>query len=235
MLIAPLPYSVPVIFLLAVIGAANGFLDVSGFTLLQRTVPNSVLTRVLGVTWGLAMGAVAIGSFVTPAVLSLIGNRTAFLVVGAILPVLALVSYRRLIALDFDVAPAPGLALIEDVALFASLSLVAKDRIASRLVRVDVAAGEIVIREGEAGDRFYIVGSGELAIDVGSRSVRVGPGDFFGEIALLHGVPRTASVRADTDSRLYALERDDFLAVLTGHSLAEAEARAVAAERFASG
>ena len=51
----------------------------------QRTVPNSVLTRVLGVTWGLAMGSVAIGSFVTPAILSLIGLRTAFLVVGAIL------------------------------------------------------------------------------------------------------------------------------------------------------
>ena len=78
------------IVLLAVIGAANSVVDVSGFTLLQRTVPDEVLTRVLGVTWGLAMGAVAIGSFVAPALLSLIGLRPTFVVVGAILPVLVL-------------------------------------------------------------------------------------------------------------------------------------------------
>ena len=86
MLIAPLPYPVAVLFLLAVIGAANSVVDVSGFTLLQRIVPDDVLTRVLGVTWGLAMGTVAIGSFVTPAVLHLIGLKPTFLVVGAILP-----------------------------------------------------------------------------------------------------------------------------------------------------
>ena len=100
MLIAPLPYPVPVLVLLAVIGAANSVVDVSGFTLLQRTVPDDVLTRVLGVTWGLAMGAVAIGSFVAPALLSLIGLQPTFLVVGAILPVLVLLSYRRLMQID---------------------------------------------------------------------------------------------------------------------------------------
>ena len=160
MLMAPLPYVVPVIVLLAVIGAANSVTDVSGFTLLQRTVPDAVLTRVLGVTWGLAMGAVAIGSFVATAILSLIGLRPAFLVVGAILPVLILVAHRRLSEIDSEVAPAPQLALIDGVAIFAPLSLVAKERIASHLVQVDVAAGDVVIRAGEVGDRFYIVGNG---------------------------------------------------------------------------
>jgi hypothetical protein len=235
MLMAPLPYAVPVIVLLAVIGAANSVTDVSGFTLLQRTVPDAVLTRVLGVTWGLAMGAVAIGSFVATAILSLIGLRPAFLVVGAILPVLILVSHRRLVEIDSEVAPAPQLALIDGVAIFAPLSLVAKERIASHLVQVDVAAGDVVIRAGEVGNRFYIVGTGGLTIDVGSRGVRAGPGDFFGEIALLRDVPRTATVRADTDARLYALERDDFLAIVTGHPLAHTEAHAVAAARLASG
>ena len=141
MLIAPLAYVAPVIVLLAVIGAANSVVDVAGFTLLQRTVPDEVLTRVLGVTWGLAMGAVAIGSFVAPVVLDLIGLRPTFLVVGAILPVLVLLTHRRLLEIDTEVAPAPQLALIEGVALFAPLSLVAKERIASHLVQVDVRAG----------------------------------------------------------------------------------------------
>ena len=217
MLIAPLPYPVTVIVLLAAIGAANSVVDVSGFTLLQRTVPDEVLTRVLGVTWGLAMGAVAIGSFVAPAILSLIGLRPALLVVGAILPLLVLVSHRRLLEIDSEVAPASQLALIEGIAVFAPLSLVAKERIASHLVQVDVAAGDVVIREGEAGDRFYIIGDGGLTIATGLRSVVAGPGDFFGEIALLRDVPRTSTVTANTDARLYALEREDFfLSVVTG-------------------
>jgi MFS family permease len=232
MLIAPLPYPVTVIVLLAVIGAANSVVDVSGFTLLQRTVPDEVLTRVLGVTWGLAMGAVAIGSFVAPVVLSLTGVRPTFLVVGAILPVLVLVSHRQLSEIDSEVAPASQLALIERVGVFDPLSLVAKERIASHLVQVDVAAEDVVIRTGDVGDRFYIVGNGLLTIDAGSQSVPVGPGGFFGEIALLRDMPRTATVRATTDARLYALERDDFLAVMTGNSLARTEANAVATARL---
>jgi uncharacterized membrane protein len=222
MLIAPLPHYFTVILLLAVIGAANSVVDVSGFTLLQRTVPDEVLTRVLGVTWGLAMGTAAIGSFVKP----------TLLVVGAILPLLVLVTHRRLIEIDSDVAPASQLVLVESVALFAPLSLVAKERIASHLVQVDVATGDIVIRTGEIGHRFYVVASGGLTIDAGSQSVRVGPGDFFGEIALLRDVPRTATVQANTDARLYALERDDFLAVVTGNALAGTEAHAVATQRL---
>jgi MFS family permease len=232
MLIAPLPHFAAVLGLLAVVGAANSVVDVAGFTLLQRTVPDEVLTRVLGVTWGLAMGAVAIGSFVAPIILGLLGTRPTFLAVGAILPVLVLVTYRRLIEIDAEVAPASHLALIERIAVFSPLSLVAKDRIASHLVQVDVAAADVVIRAGDAGDRFYIVDSGELTIDAGSQTIPAGPGDFFGEIALLHDVPRTATVRADTDARLYALEREDFLAVMTGNSLAHTEAAAVASERL---
>ncbi len=235
MLIAPLPSLIPVLILLAVVGAANSIEDVAGFTLLQRTVPDEVLARVLGVTWGLAMGAVAIGSLVAPLILRLIGLRHAFLAVGAILPVLVLVSYRRLMRIDAEVVPPPQLPLIDHVAVFAPLSLVVKERIASHLIRVDVAAGDIVLRAGEIGDRFYIVDDGHLTIEAHPGPVCVGPGDFFGEIALLRDVPRTATVRADTDARLYALERDDFLAVITEHSAARKEAHAAVATRLASG
>jgi hypothetical protein len=232
MLMAPLPSFVPMLLLLAVVGAANSVVDVSGFTLLQRTVPDDVLTRVLGVTWGLAMGTAAVGSFVAPAVLSVIGVKPAFLVIGAILPVLVLLSYRSISAMDAGVAPASQLGLVERVALFAPLSLVAKERIASHLIELEIAAGEVVIRAGEPGDRFYVIDEGELTIDAGSQVVRVGSGDFFGEIALLRNVPRTATVRADTATRLFALEREDFLAIVTGNPLARTHADGVADTRL---
>src|SRR5207248_2501340 len=89
---------------------------------------------------------------------------------------------------------------VEDVAVFTLLSLAGKERVAASLVQVSVAAGELVIRAGDAGDRFYIVAHGELEIDAdGVRSTAHRP-DYFGEIALLRDVPRTASVKASTDS-----------------------------------
>jgi CRP-like cAMP-binding protein len=145
--------------------------------------------------------------------------------------VLVLLTHRRLLGIDSDVAPASQIGLIERVSLFTPLSLVAKERIASHLVEVDAAAGDVLIHIGDAGDRFYVVGDGELTIDTGSQAITAGPGDFFGEIALLHDVPRTATVRADTGARLYALERDDFLAVVTGNSVVHGEADAVATAR----
>jgi hypothetical protein len=234
MLVAPLSYPATVVLLLAAVGAANSIVDVAGFTLLQRTVPDAVLTRVLGMTWGLAMGAVALGSSVAPALLSLVGLRPAFLIVGSILPVLVLLIYRRVSAIDAKVAPSEQLGLIEKVTLFAPLSLVAKQRIASHLIPLDVRTGDVVLRAGEIGDRFYIVDSGSVEIDLGARTVHSGPGDFFGEIALLHDVPRTATVRAGSDTKLFALEREDFLAAVTGHARAHTEADAVASARLAN-
>jgi CRP-like cAMP-binding protein len=100
---------------------------------------------------------------------------------------------------------------------------------------VSTAAGELVIRAGDVGDRFYIVADGELDIDVDGRHSSAGRGDYFGEIALLRDVPRTATVMATVASRLYALERDDFLAAVTGHSAARAAGEAVVDERLLSG
>ena len=78
MLMASQPYFAAVLLLLAIVGAANSIEDVAVFTLLQRIIPNEMLTRVLGLVWGLAMGAVAIGSIAAPAVVKAIGPRSAF-------------------------------------------------------------------------------------------------------------------------------------------------------------
>jgi MFS family permease len=223
----------PAILLLALVGAANSVEDVAVFTLMQRIVPNELLTRVLGVLWALAMGGVAVGSIAAPVLVDLLGARAAFLAVGAILPLLALVTYSRLGEIDRAVAPAPELALIEQVPMFAPLSCAAKERVAANLVPLSVQAGELVIRAGDVGDRFYIVGDGELDILADGRHETARQADYFGEIALLRDVPRTATVTATVDSELYALQREDFLEAVTGVEAAHAAGHAVAEERLA--
>ena len=233
-LIGPWPDVVFAVLMLAIVGAANSVEDVAGFTLLQRLVPDQMLARVLGVTWSLAMGGVALGSIAAPVLINGLGARTAFVVVGAILPVLSFLAYRRLAEIDKAVAPAPELALIEQVPMFAPLSVAAKERVAANLVPLAVEAGKLVIRAGDVGDRFYIVDDGELDIAADGKHKTVYHADYFGEIALLRNVPRTATVTALADTRLYALQREDFLAAVTGHTAANAAAAAVADERLGS-
>jgi MFS family permease len=232
-LMAPRPAFVAAAVLLAIVGAANSVEDVALFTLLQRIIPDHVLTRALGVFWGIAMGAVAVGSIVAPLIVDVIGPRPALIAVGSILPILTLVSYGRLRELDRTVAPAPELELIERVPMFAPLSIAAKERVAANLIPVSVSPGDVVIRAGLAGDRFYIVGEGTLDIDVGGVHAAARDGDYFGEIALLRDVPRTATVTAVADSNLFALERDAFLAAVTGHSAAHRAGEEVAEARLA--
>jgi MFS family permease len=231
-LVAPRPYLPVALLLLAVVGAANSVEDVAGFTLLQRIVPDDVLSRVLGVVWGLAMAGVGVGSIAAPLLVRVLGPRASFAVVGSILPVVTIVVWRRLVAIDREVgAPTDELALVDGVPLFAPLSVVAKEHVAGRLTKVAVAAGEVVVRAGESGDRFYVVADGELEIVNGVHE-RAGRGDFFGEIALLRDVPRTATVRATVPSELYALDRDDFLGAVTGHSGVQAAGEAVVEQRL---
>ena len=235
MLMAPGNYFGAAIVLLAIVGAANSVEDVALFTLLQRTIPDDVLTRVLGLVWGLVMGAVAIGSIAAPVAVEIVGPQAALVAVGLILPLLTLVTYRRLVEIDRAVAPAPELELIDRVPMFAPLSIALKERVAASLAPVSVAAGEIVIRAGDVGDRFYIVGGGELDIEVGGLHSAAREGDYVGEIALLRDVPRTATVMAVVDSDLYALERAAFLEAITGHSAAHAVGLEIADARLERG
>ena len=233
-LLAPWPELAVALVALAVVGAANSVEDVAMFTLIQRIVPDELLTRVLGVLWGLAMGGVALGSVAAPALVSTIGPRAAFVAVGAILPLLTLLTWRRLVEIDRSAAPATELALIAGEPMFAPLPLAAKEHMAAALVPVAVAAGEILITAGDTGDRFYIVDEGEFEISAGGLQARAHEGDHFGEIALLRDIARTATVTAVVDSKVWALERDDFLAAVTGHPGVRAAGEALVEERLAS-
>lgn len=174
----------------------------------------------------------AVASIIVPVVEEAIGARLALLLVGFTLPVLALASSRPLSRIDATLRPVEGLDLVEAVPIFAPLSVAVKELVAASLAPISVAAEETVIRSGEPGDRFYIVRTGQFVIERDGTQVGTArPGDYFGEVALVQGVPRTATVRAQTASTLYALGRDAFVAAITGHPAAAAEAYRIAAER----
>jgi CRP-like cAMP-binding protein len=115
------------------------------------------------------------------------------------------------------VVPGPELAMLRSIPIFAPLPEHVAEQLSWHLTALEVPAGAVVIREGDAGDRYYVVAQGTLAVTVGAEAKReLGPGSSFGEIALLRDVPRTATVTALTDCRLLALERDVFLQAVTG-------------------
>jgi MFS family permease len=234
-LFAPSTEFVAALVLLGIVGASNSVEDVSGFTLLQRAIRDDALSGVLGLIWGTAMGALALGSIATPVLVRDLGARTAFVLVGVLLPVLTIAGYRRMRALEAVAAPSRQQLLVDQVPMFAPLSLAAKERLATKLLPLDVPAGTTIVRAGDVGDRFYIVDSGTVRIGLDGAEKQGDAGDYFGEIALLRDVPRTATVTAATATRLFALERADFLAAVTGHALAEAAAHEVVGERLGAG
>ncbi len=120
-----------------------------------------------------------------------------------------------------------GLALVALFALFANIPLFAPlppttiEKLAARCTTVDVPPGTVIIREGDAGDRFYGIVQGEVDVSRGGVSQRtLGPGGHFGEIALLRDVNRTATVVARSRVRVASLDTSDFLDSLTSSETA---------------
>ena len=176
---------------------------------------------------------VAVGAILAPVLIHAIGVRWALVGVGALLPLTSVLARTSLVDLDAAPVHPRELELLSGIALFAPLPTPVLERLAARLAPVHARPGEEIIRRGEPGDRFYVVGAGEVEIALDSGPPRVeGPGSYFGEIALLRDVPRTATVRARTDVELYALERDDFLGAVTGHSASAEAADAVIGSRL---
>jgi MFS family permease len=218
-----------------VAGAGRPLIDVAGRTLLQRVVPDRVLSRVFGVLEGLYMAGLALGLAITPILLAVLGERVTFIVAGAFLPVVFLLARRRLVEIDASVAvPEARLALLRSLPIFAPLPAPALERVVSRLIPTEAAPGTEIVRQGDPGDRFYVIEEGDVMVSKNGRQVAtLERGDFFGEIALLREIPRTATVTARTDTSLYALEREDFLEAVTGHPQSTEAADAITRTRLA--
>lgn len=220
---------------LVVAGSGYARADMAGRILLQRVVPDRILARVFGVLEGVNQVGLAMGAALAPLLVATLGLRGGILAAGLLLPVGIIVLTARIRAVDRAVRiPERELALLRSLDLFAPLPATTLEGIASRVVRVPAAPGVVLMREGDPGDRFYVVAEGEVEVTRDGRAVAtLSPGDYFAEIALLRDVPRTATVTASTAATLLALERVDFLEAVTGHALSRETVDITVRERMA--
>jgi MFS family permease len=217
--------------LLAVVGLGNAIIDVPLFTLPVRLAPDAVLARVFGVFESLVALGVGFGALLTPALISILGLRGAVIAVGLLLPSLAVLSRRRLKALDGRLGVRDDeIEVLRRAQMLRELPVPSIEHLAARVERCHYDAATMVFDQGDEGGAFYVIVDGTAEVIGDGKLVRtLGPGDSFGEIALLNDVPRTAGVRACSILDVFALGRDAFLDAIGGyHPSSDAASLAVA-------
>jgi MFS family permease len=211
---------------LVVIGVALGgitLLDIVNVTLLQRLVPDDRRGRAVGILQTAATAGFIVGSFMGPILAGVIGIPAVLVGAGAAL--LATGVAVLVVVRPTGVLGRPDVALgrigILERSGFAGAPPARLEAAAQRLVSVVVQGGQVIIREGDTPDRFYMIERGTVAVSQRGeggieRALReMGPGEVFGEIGLLRAIPRTATVTALTEGVFLALEREPFLELVS--------------------
>jgi hypothetical protein len=215
---------IPIAFaLLLVSGAGAALAGTHGATLLNRWVPDHVAGRAWGALFGVGAATAALGSLAAPALANWLGIHEAMVPLGlaaALVPILCSPGLRFL---ESSVTPRPeALAVISRTEVLSNLPEVCLVRLAAAAQPREVGTGEVVVAQGDVGDEFFMVERGELQVTQDGLDVRrLGPGDSFGEVALLHAIPRTATVSAVEPSALLSLDHEIFVATVTGHAPTE--------------
>ena len=226
-----------------VAGGGMVIVDVLAITALQRDLPKEVLGRVFGVFESLVLGAILGASLGASLLLRATDLRTTLLVLGFGVSAVSILGIGPLLRADRKAAAGlallrPRIALLEVLDLFANASSQTLEALARACEPVELAAGEVVVREGDAADALYVLVDGEVDVSARGEAARarhlrtMGPRSYFGEIGLLRGVPRTATVRTTEPSTLWRISADDFRAALESGA-ASASMLQVASSRLA--
>lgn len=214
---------IPALVVIGLLSAGAIVIDVVATTIFQRLVPDELRGRGVGVLMMLTTLTGAAGAFVLPIAVTKLGAGQAFGGLGLI-TIVGTITATALIGTAADRAPTLYEAAMERVArlpLFAGVPRARLQDAMHKVTEVPVTAGTAVVTQGDPADRFYIIESGTFTVsqapEAGGAPVvlrQLGLNDVFGELGLLRRAPRSATVTADTDGLLLALERDDFLALV---------------------
>jgi MFS family permease len=232
--IAVLPDVTIALLALVVVGIGFGMLEVALLTLGQRLVPCDVMARVYGVEETASIIAMAVASIVASTLIEISGQRGAVAVAGLVLPAAAAALWPRLRRLDDHVdTDDAAFELVRGVPAFASLPVASVESLASRSRRLRFDPGVDIVRQGDLGEAFFVIEHGQVDVFEHEVHRRVeGPGEHFGEIALLRNVPRTATVRARSSVTLLVLDRAEFLAAVGAYARARHDLDGVASSRL---
>ncbi len=219
---------------LATGGIGKVALDVAGYSLVQRSVPNRMRTRILGLQEGLVTAALAAGALLASWLVATVGVAGAMVLAGAVSAIAVVILWPWLRRVDAAVVvPDADLRLLHADPLFEPLPMATIEELAGGLDRRSVPAGAAIVHQGHPGDHYFIIEAGRVSVEIDRRRVgELGPGDRFGEIALLRNVPRTATITAMSDVRLATIERSRFLDAVTGNRLSSATAGQIVADRL---
>ena len=225
-LIPLFPREATALILLACVGFGNALVDVGLYTLMARLAPDAVLARLFGLQESLVSLTVGLGAVSASFFIDLTSVSAAMVAVGALCPILVVATWRRLGRPDRNIGELDkDIALLHGLPMLQPLPLPSIEQLARGLEPVHVPTGQPVFRQGDPADRFYVIETGTADVIGDGRLVTtLGPGEGFGEIALLRRVRRTATVRAATDLELQALTCDRFLPVVTGYPPSSREA-----------
>lgn len=193
-------------------------LDVVNTTLIQRIVPDELRGRAMGVLQTTSAVLYSLGSLLMP-LLAEATSVGAVLVGSAVITGLGVAAALVLTERAADAPPVdPARARLLEHPIFAGLPVPRLEAAARALEPVPVTAGQLVIRQGDPADRFYVIADGTVRVtqlrDGGRAETELrtlGTGDVFGEIGILRRSPRTATVTATTDGVLLALDAPEFL------------------------
>jgi MFS family permease len=212
--------------------------DVLAITTLQRDLPGDVLGRVLGVFDTVVLAGILLASLAVGILLAHAGVTVALVAVGVGIPALGLVGLPTLLKADSASAAAaerlrPRVELLSELDLLAGADRRTLERLAAAAEEIVVPAGQVIIRQGDEADALWILADGELSVETSGEpgpEPEPGPGPepgpeprmlppvtapgYVGELGLLHGIPRTATVRTRLPSTLLRIDGPDFLSAL---------------------
>jgi hypothetical protein len=226
--------------LLPLDGAGTLITEVLAITALQRSLREDVIGRVFAAMDALAFGAVILGSFLAPVLVNALGLKLALVVAGVSGPLFTIVAAPWLRSVDRTArlrieALQPTVEILARNQIFQGAPRASLEMLASSLHGVRAERGDVIVREGEKADELFVVVDGTLRVvcDDGRELQSLGPGDHFGEIGILQGVPRTASVRAETECRLFRIGAGDFLGVINKSPTVHGALMSLASARLA--